>query len=137
MPFRVLLAIAALVLAALAACGDAGGGPVASSDETARRDASQALDAVEELRAELEAQVTSLSDQLDAAEGDEAALLKKIARLSSRLDRAVSRVDRRFDATAGAATAAESALAEARSVARDLAVLDERLDYHLKSHPGG
>ena len=139
MPFRILLAAAAFVLAASAGCGEASN-PLSSSDETARRDASQALDAVDELREELEAQVAEvadLADQLKAAAADEVALERQLARLSGRLDRALARVARRLEGANGAAESAESALAEARAVARDLAVLDERLDYHLKSHRGG
>ena len=136
MPFRILLAAAALVVAGLAGCGEASG-PLSSSDETARRDAAEALEAVDALRAELEDDVAGLRDELEAAEGHETTLLRRIDKLSDRLDRALARVQRRFEGLGGAAQNAESALSEARAVARDLAVLDERLDYHVKHHQGG
>lgn len=136
MPFRILLAVAALVVAALAGCGESSN-PLSGSDQTARRDAAEALDAVDELRAELEDDVAGLRAEVEAAEGSEASLLRQIEKLSDRLDRALARVQRRFEGLAGVSQSAESALSEARAVARDLAVLDERLDYHLKNHRGG
>jgi DNA repair exonuclease SbcCD ATPase subunit len=140
MPFRILLAAAAFFVAVSAGCGDASN-PLSGSDETARRDAAQALEAIEDLRSELEADVAGLHDELEAAEGGEESLIRRLEKLSDRLDRALARVQRRFEALGGssrtAARSAESALSEARAVARELAVLDERLDYHLKNHRGG
>ena len=136
MPFRILLVAAALVVALVAACGETAA-PVSTPDETARRDASHALDAVDELRADLEDEVSRLRRELRSAEGSRADLLRRIGRLSQRLDRTLQQMAGRLDGLAGAAESAESALSEARAVARDLAVLDERLDYHVKSHRGG
>lgn len=137
MSFRMRLGMAALVGAALVSCGE-GGGPLAGSDETARRDAAQALDSVDELRADLEAELDDLAARVEVAATDDEKVRSRLSRrleyLAKKLDRALARMARRLDAAEGAGATAESALAEARSVARELAVLDKRLDYHLGNH---
>jgi hypothetical protein len=137
MSFRTRLGLAALLLAVFSACGE-GAGPLASSDETARRNASQAKASVEDLRAELEAEMETLADQIEAAEADDeraaTQMGERLDYLAKRLNGALDRMAKRLEAIDGASASAESALAEARTVARDLAVLDKRLDYHLRNH---
>lgn len=139
MSFRMRLGSAALVLAVFAACGE-GGGPLASSDETARRNAAQALESVDDLRAELEAELDDLAGQIEAAGSDDERFRSRLSRrldhLAKKLDRALERMAQRLEVARGAGATADSALAEARSVARELAVLDKRLDYHLRNHGG-
>jgi ABC-type transporter Mla subunit MlaD len=139
MSFRMRLVPAALVLVAFAACGD-GGGPLASPDETARRNAAEALDSVDDLRTELEAELDDLAGRIEAAGSEDerfrSRLSGRLDRLAKKLDRVLDRLARRLEAARGAGATADSALAEARSVARELAVLDKRLDYHLRNHGG-
>ncbi|MQA98751.1 MAG: hypothetical protein GEU78_00415 [Actinobacteria bacterium] len=139
MSFRMRLVSAALALAVFAACGD-GGGPLASPDETARRDAAEALESVGDLRTELEAELDDLSRRIEAAgskdERFRSRLSRRLDRLARRLDRALERMAQRLEVAQGAGATADSALAEARSVARELAVLEKRLDYHLRNHGG-
>jgi chromosome segregation ATPase len=142
MSYGTRLGIAALLLAVSSGCADTAGA-LSGSDETARRDASEALEAVEELRSELAtdlADLAALREELDAQRRSgaqaEARLDRRLDRLADRLERSLARIARRVEAAEGVSERVESALAEARSVARDLAVLDERLDYHLKNHGG-
>ena len=139
MSFRTRLGPAALVLAVFVGCAE-GAAPPAASDETARRNASQALDSVDELRTELEAELDDLARQIEAVGSDDEKFRSRLSRrldhLAKKLDRALERVARRLESAEGAGATADSALAEARSVVRELAVLDKRLDYHLRNHGG-
>jgi ABC-type transporter Mla subunit MlaD len=139
MSFRMRLGAAALVLAVFVACAE-GVTPPAASDETARRKASQALDSVDELRTELEAELDDLAGRVDEAGSDDQRFRSRLSRrldhLAKKLDRALEQMARALQSAEGAGATADSALAQARSVARELAVLDKRLDYHLSNHGG-
>ena len=125
--------VAAAVTAAvlLPACGSGSG-----SDESLRRaddalaTAERSLEAVDDLKAE----VSSLETRLDDAR-------RKGAALSSRLDKATQRLwdslARIRTSASDAAGSASSALASAQSAAREIAVLTQRFDYHLRQSGDG
>lgn len=126
-------AVTAAVL--LPACGSGSG-----SDESLRRaedalaTAERSLEAVDDLKADLKAEVSSLENRLDDAR-------RKGAALSSRLDKATQRLwdslDRIRTTASDAAGSASSAVASAQSAAREIAVLTQRFDYHLRQSGGG
>jgi chromosome segregation ATPase len=143
------LGIAALVLAGCVGCAQPGASTGAA--DAARRDATEALESVDDLRAELTVQIDDLTTLTEKLQGDLSArdrrdakvddrldrLARRLDRLARRLDRALARIARSLESSDAVASDVQTALAEARSVARDLAVLDQRLDYHLKNHGGG
>lgn len=122
-----LVAAAVSVAVLVPACGSGSGSDEAAIEKAddAAALAARSLDAVEAL----EDEVASLENRLDDAR-------RKGAALSSRLDAATKRLwDSlgRVRASAGeAAGSASSAVATAQSAARDIAVLTQRLDYHLR-----
>ncbi|HEY7874767.1 MAG TPA: hypothetical protein VIG64_06555 [Actinomycetota bacterium] len=123
-----VMAAAVSVAFVLPACG-AGS---ASDDAALVRKADDAAAAAErslEAVEDLEAQVDTLQAKLDDAR-------RKGAALSDRLDKATTRLWESLGnlrASAGdASSSASSALATAQSASRDIAVLTQRLDYHLR-----
>lgn len=127
-----LLAAAVTVAVALPACGSGSG-----SDESLVRKADDAMAAAErslDAVAALEDEVAGLENRLDDAR-------RKGAALSSRLDKATERLWEslgRVRASAGdAAGSASGALSAAQSAAREIAVLTQRFDYHLRQTGGG
>jgi chromosome segregation ATPase len=136
------LGIAALVLAGCVGCAQPGTSTGAA--DAARRDATEALESVDDLRAELTVQIDDLTTLTEKLQGDlsardrrDAKVDDRLDRLARRLERAIARIARSLESSDAVASDVQTALAEARSVARDLAVLDQRLDYHLKNHGGG
>jgi hypothetical protein len=125
-----LLAAAVTVAVALPACGSGTG-----SEESLRKadDAMAAAERSLEAVDALEAEVASLENRLDDAR-------RKGAALSSRLDKATQKLWEslaRVRTSAGdAAGSASSAVASAQSAARDIAVLTQRFDYHLRQSGG-
>jgi outer membrane murein-binding lipoprotein Lpp len=131
---RLRLAAAVIAVALLAlACGRA-------TDE-ARAVADQALERIDGL----EARVAELEDALDIARGRlkdardfEDRVSRDIDSLGRRLVRSVANVRASItDVRAAASEGAAGALAEAQQVARDLAILEQRYDYHLRRYHGG
>ncbi|MEA2487759.1 MAG: hypothetical protein QOF16_1413 [Actinomycetota bacterium] len=122
----------ALVAVLSTACGTSSG---PSLDSVSKR-ASDAAAAVSSLRSE----VAGLKSQLQAAAAAKKKTLDHVAALNHQLNKAVARLDRATrDAKTAAKTAsssASSALADAQQAIRDLAILTQRFDYHLR-HSGG
>jgi predicted nucleic acid-binding Zn-ribbon protein len=126
-----LLAAAVTAAVVLPACGTGSG-----SDESLRKAddalaaAERSLTAVDDLKEE----VSALENRLDDAR-------RKGAALSSRLDKATQKLwdslARVRTSVSDAAGSASSALASAQSAARDIAVLTQRFDYHLRQSGGG
>jgi chromosome segregation ATPase len=141
---RTWLAPVALLLAV--ACG----GPddlAASARDEIQAAAEAAAEAKEEARAasdraeELEMRLDDLSSKLDRASKARAKMIERLAVLRDRLWASINSVraglgDSRSTSAAAAADAAE-ALSRATRVARDLAVLEGRYDYHLRRYHGG
>ena len=126
-----LMAAAVSVAVVFPACGSG-----TTSDEAAMRkaeDAAAAAQRSQEAVDALEGDLADLEDRLDDAR-------RKGAALSGRLDKATQRLwDSlgKLRATVGDASgSASSALATAQSASRDIAVLTQRLDYHLRQSGG-
>jgi chromosome segregation ATPase len=91
----------------------------------------------------LERQLTEVNrreQQLQGAAGRSsdriAALAKRLDAAAASLDHVNSRLSRIDSHAAAAASAAESAGTQAADLARRLAVLEKRFEYHLKHDPG-
>ena len=127
-----LMAAALSVAVALPACGS-GSGP----DESLVRKADDAMAAAErslEAVDELEAEITTLEGRLDDARRKGAALSSRLDKASKRLWESLARVRSSVTDASGSAS---SAVATAQSAARDIAVLTQRFDYHLRQTGGG
>lgn len=128
MPLMARAALALLIALSFGACASADA-PSEPSTET-----TQALSAIEDRVADLEA-------DLLAAEDDRTKLDDRIAALGDKLDRSLERLREALaEARSGSSQAADSAasaLATAQSVASDLSVLEERYEYHLRRYHGG
>ncbi len=137
MSISIMTKAAALVLAAgtFAGCARAEALDPAAKErlDDARAAADEALEAV----SVVEARIAGLEDDLD----DAARVSDRVDRVSERLWASLARLGKSLDdlrAGAGAAAAsADAALARAEQAARDLAVLDNRYDYHLRRYHGG
>lgn len=125
----------ALVALALASCGGA---------ETLGDAAQEQIDEAGSQATEALATVDSLTERVSVLEDELAGVTLERKRLSKRLDEMASalalqveRLEKKLAAANGSASAAaasaESALAAAREAARNLTVLEQRFDYHLKN----
>ena len=132
MPRAALVLLIALVCGA---CAQADA-PGEATSETAA-----AMEALDERVATLETDLAAAQDDIEA--GDEAGsrLATRIDHLADKLDRSLERLRDALDSVrSGSAEArdqAASALATAQSVASDLAVLEQRYEYHLRRYHGG
>lgn len=128
-----LAAVAALLL--LPSCGDSDSSDAALAG--ARRDAAQALDEVDALGTRLDV----VESDLTSARDDAAATSGRLDRLAKQLRGAIADLRESLssaeESASGAQTNASEALDEAQSIAREVAVLSNRLDYHLRNHGGG
>ena len=127
---------AALVIGAFlfVACGSGELDSETAGDlQEARADAAQAVERVDSLEARLDA----LAEQLDDAVLDR----KRLNRVTERLESALADLRKALHAAESsadtAAADAASALARADQAARDLAVLEDRYEYHLRRYHGG
>ena len=127
-----LMAAAVTVAVVLPACGTGSG-----SDESLVRKADDAMAAAErslEAVGELEGEIAGLEDRLDDARRKGAALSGRLDKATQRLWDSLARVRSSVDDASGSAS---SAVATAQSAARDIAVLTQRFDYHLRQSGGG
>lgn len=125
-----LVAAAVTVAVVLPACGSGTG-----SEESLRK-ADDAMAAAERsLKAvdALEDEVASLETRLDDARRKGAALSSRIDKATEKLWESLARIRASTDDAAGSAS---SALSSAQSAARDIAVLTQRFDYHLRQSGG-
>ncbi|MEA2453319.1 MAG: hypothetical protein QOG04_2029 [Actinomycetota bacterium] len=121
--------LALLIALSLGACAS---GTPSSTEPSA--ETTQAISALEDRVADLEADLlaaedgrTKLSDRIDSL-GD------KLAKSLDRLQESLAQVR---SGSSEAADSAASALASAQAVASDLAVLEQRYEYHLRRYHGG
>lgn len=128
-------AAAGLVLIALVGCGRDGGGDAeaAENQAAAQRQLDEALEAV----GLLEEQVTELQERVDEVEARDDKTSKRMETISQRLWSSLAKVRESVSAAEGAgvdaASKASSALDQAAVAVRDLAVLEKRFDYHLRT----
>jgi hypothetical protein len=141
---RTWLAPVALLLAV--ACGGPEGLAPSARDrlETATDVAEQARDearAASDLAEELEGQVDDLTADLHRAAKARRQMVGRLALLRERLWASVGIVrdglGEARSVSGAAAAEADDALARAAEVARDLSVLQQRYDYHLRRYHGG
>jgi hypothetical protein len=126
-----LVAAAVVAAAVVPGCGSGSGSDDAAlrrADE-ARAAAARSLDAVEGLQDD----VDSLTHRLADARAKDAALGHRLDSISERLWDSLGRLRSSID---DASSSASSALGAAQSAARDIAVLEQRLDYHLRQGGG-
>ena len=129
-----LVAVALLASVALPACGSD------EADEAlaaAQRRADDALDGVTELEARTGRLETELGDL--RADGDDltARLDALAAKLKERTERLESSIAKAKDSSSAAAADAAGALGSASKAAREISILTNRLNYHLRNHGGG
>lgn len=134
-PSRRLRLVAAVVaIASVApACGRASDDARAVADEALAR-----IDGLEARIGELEAELEKARGRLKDARDIREQISRDVAALGRRLDRSLAGLraavsDVRSTASEGAA----AAVAEAQGVARELGVLEQRYDYHLRRYHGG
>ncbi len=128
---------AALVLAAgtFAGCARAPSLDPAAKErlDDARESAAEAVAAVDGL----EERIAALEDDLDEA----SRVSERVDRVSERLWASLAKLRKSLDdvrsGTDDAAASADAALGRAEQAARDLAVLGNRYDYHLRRDHGG
>jgi TolA-binding protein len=142
-PAVIALLAAAFALSACAS-GAAEGHLSAAQARAVRDEARHALATVEQLRSEL----SDLEDRLEAMRARDRRAGQRLGRLSDKLWNVLAKLRGKVaDASAAAGavkqdadaaqSAASSALDEAEQVGKDLAVLEQRFDYHLRHSGGG
>ena len=128
--------VAAVVLSAalLGACGSGEGDEQLAR---AQEQSDQALDRI----GELEARLDELEGDLDAARAGNEELTGRLDAVSGKLGKSIDKLRGSLDeletSVAGAGADADDALGVAGEAARDISVLGNRLDYHLRNHGGG
>ena len=129
---RVIAIVAAL--AVLTACGsDAGSTRTDPADAAARAQAEEALDRVASLTDRVERLGSKLQAQERAQRRTVGGIKTRIGVLAERLQEALAAVRAAAD-SAGAD--ADAAAAQIGGIARNLSVLKERFDYHLRNGGG-
>jgi chromosome segregation ATPase len=125
---------AALALAVVAGCGR---GDLDSSTQERLDDAAtgatQALDEVDVL----ESRVDALANSFAEVRRDREHIDAKVKKLREALNDLRSSLKDVRSSAGSAASDAGAALAEAQELARDLAVLEQRYEYHLRRYHGG
>jgi predicted nucleic acid-binding Zn-ribbon protein len=122
-----------LCAALLPACGDAAAD---DSVSTTAEEMVATAETVADLADRLSALESDLADETDAREK----MLASFDSLEGSVDRSIEKIrsalrELRSDLASGRGDI-ESALGQIGSLTRDLAVLDQRLDYHLRNHGG-
>jgi len=129
-----LAAVVLLASVALSACGS---GEADEALATAQRRADDALAAVEEL----EERTGDLETELGGLRADGDDLTARLDALAEKLKQRTEKLEASIDkAKSSASTAADdatSALGTASEAAREISVLTNRLNYHLRNHGGG
>lgn len=133
-----VLLIAGSLALLLPACGS-GEDTDASQEAAAAQsklldDALQQIEALQQRTDELEAEMAAVADERDRAVG-------RVDRVRDRLWSALAKLREDISAakaSAGSASsAASSAAANAGAAVRDLTILENRFEYHLRRHGGG
>jgi chromosome segregation ATPase len=133
------VALLPLLVVIATACGDSQG-----NLDQARSAAVRALERVERLEARLQAvdrELESVSNQSVRASRAGQRLRDRLTATGQRLTAALTGIRESIGALTATAEStmgdASSALTEARRAARDLAILQQRYDYHLRRYHGG
>jgi hypothetical protein len=132
LPARVVI-VAVAVAGLLSACGEAGDDARVAADR-----ALEQVDALEARVSDLEGALEAATEGLDRARAFEGRISKGLDALGDRLERSMARIKENLsDVRTSASEEAASALAQAQQVARDLEILEQRYDYHLRRYHGG
>jgi hypothetical protein len=129
-----LAAVVLLASVALSACGS---GEADEAVATAHRRADDAVAAVEKLEertAELETELGGLRVDGDDLAARLDALAAKLKQRTERLEASIAKAKSSASTAAGDAA---DALGTASEAAREISVLTNRLNYHLRNHGGG
>jgi uncharacterized protein with von Willebrand factor type A (vWA) domain len=134
----VIVALAALVVTAWGSNRDSGVAAQAAQvarDQADRLDGALAqIEALQERTTELEAELAETEER----SGRAGSQLERVSgRLWSSLDKLRRSVADAKSANSSASSDAATALANAGSALRDLAILENRFEYHLRQHGGG
>jgi len=134
----VIVALAGLVVTAWGSNRDSGVAAQAAQvarDQADRLDGALAqIDALQERTMELEAELAETEER----SGRAGSQLERVSgRLWSSLDKLRRSVADAKSANSSASSDAATALANAGSALRDLAILENRFEYHLRQHGGG
>jgi ABC-type transporter Mla subunit MlaD len=129
-----LAAVVVISSVALSACG------TGDSDEVLAAARRESRDALEQIR-ELEKRTAELTDELGALRrgGDdlEARLESLAKKLDGKADRLQAGIANAKSSASSASATAADALGGASEAAREISVLTNRLNYHLRNHGGG
>ena len=129
-----LAAVALLASVALSACGS---GEADEALARAQRGADDALEAVaklEETTGELETELGELRADGDDLTARLDALAAKLKQRTETLETSIAKAKTSASTAAGDAA---SALGTASEAAREISILTNRLNYHLRNHGGG
>jgi ABC-type transporter Mla subunit MlaD len=129
---------AALVLLVALVCGACAQAKAPTEASAATETAITGLD---ERVATLETDLTTAQEDIESGDKDLDHLVTRIDNLADKLDRSLERLREALEGVKGgsadARDQAAAALANAQSVASDLAVLEQRYEYHLRRYHGG
>lgn len=129
-----LAAVIILAPVALSACGSADGDEALAAAERRAESALQGLRELEARTDELEAELGDLRAEGDAVDARLDALATKLNNKTEKLGTSIA--DAQSSASSAAGEAGD-ALATAGEAAREISVLTNRLNYHLRNHGGG
>ena len=128
-----------LVAAGSSACASGAGAGTGPGARAAPSEAKDVLEAV----SKLEHRYTAMRRRLAVANAANRAMTERLDgmshglwRAAGKLRTAVGELKSQIGVAAGAQTSATSALDKALQISRDLSVLEQRFDYHLR-HSGG
>ena len=129
-----LAAVVVISSVALSACG------TGDSDEALVAARRESRDALEQIK-ELEARTAELEEELGALRSGGDDLEARLESLSKKLDGKADRLQTGLanakSSAASASAEAADALGTASEAAREISVLTNRLNYHLRNHGGG
>jgi septal ring factor EnvC (AmiA/AmiB activator) len=127
----------AAVICSAALLGACGSGEADEQLARAQEQSEQALDRI----GELEDRLDELQGDLDAARASNEDLTGRLDAVRGKLEKSIDglrgSLEQLEDSVAGADADADEALGAAGEAARDISVLGNRLDYHLRNHGGG
>jgi len=132
-------AVALILVAAFAfgACGDEPSGASQEELDEARAEAAAATEAVDRLEARIETLEDDVAAAADASEGFTMKLRTATKGLRDSLGNLRASLADVRSGVAGAADDAAAAAGQVGAVARDLSVLEDRFNFHLRDHGGG
>jgi chromosome segregation ATPase len=128
-----LVAVVILASFTLSACGSGGGDEALAAAQQRAEDALQGLGELERRTAELESEL----DDLRAEGQDVKSRLESLARkLNTKTEKLATSIAEASSSASSAAGEASDALGTASEAAREISILTNRLNYHLRNSGG-